>query len=173
MRLFRSPIARAALLGASTILAVPGTVILPAAVTATPAHARPAPDSFADLAAKLLPAVVNISSSQTVQARNGGPNSGPEVPMFPPGRARCSRTVTARDGAACFRRNATDSPLRPPPTMTTCGMGLSHPGSVRGRPDGPGLPSPARPGARTREIPGGTGGRSGRSVFTFRVLRRS
>jgi len=48
------------------------------------AVARPAPDSFADLAAKLLPAVVNISSSQTVTARNG-PNMGPEVPLFPPG----------------------------------------------------------------------------------------
>jgi serine protease Do len=46
------------------------------------AIARPAPDSFADLAAKLLPAVVNISSSQNVQARS---NPLPEMPMFPPG----------------------------------------------------------------------------------------
>ena len=43
------------------------------------------PDSFADLAAKLLPAVVNISSTQAVQARAGGPGAGPEMPMFPPG----------------------------------------------------------------------------------------
>jgi len=51
-----------------------------------PALARPAPDSFADLAAKLLPAVVNISSTQSVQAaRNNGPGAGPEIPMFPPG----------------------------------------------------------------------------------------
>src|SRR5271166_4442077 len=50
-----------------------------------PAFARPAPDSFADLAAKLLPAVVNISSSQAMQARAGGPGSGPEIPLFPPG----------------------------------------------------------------------------------------
>ncbi len=48
-----------------------------------PALARPAPDSFADLAARLLPAVVNISSSADVQV---GDNSGPVVPpVFPPG----------------------------------------------------------------------------------------
>ena len=29
--------------------------------------AKPAPDGFADLAAKLLPAVVNISSTQTIK----------------------------------------------------------------------------------------------------------
>jgi len=47
--------------------------------------ARSAPDSFADLAAKLLPAVVNVSSTQTVTAKNGGPGAGPEIPLFPPG----------------------------------------------------------------------------------------
>jgi serine protease Do len=60
-------------------------------VFVAPAYARPAPDSFADLAAKLLPGVVNISSSQTVQSRNDRPGGGqgggqgPEVPSFPPG----------------------------------------------------------------------------------------
>jgi len=48
-----------------------------------PAMARGAPDSFADLAANLLPAVVNISSTQNAQARVE--RSGPEVPSFPPG----------------------------------------------------------------------------------------
>ncbi len=48
------------------------------------ALARPASEGFADLAEKLLPAVVNISSSTNVQARNGD-NRGPEVPQFPPG----------------------------------------------------------------------------------------
>ena len=48
-------------------------------------YARTSPDSFADLAAKLLPAVVNISSTQSVQASAGAPNAGPEVPLFPPG----------------------------------------------------------------------------------------
>jgi len=81
MPLLRSPITRAAVLGIATVLAAP--VLAP--TTDAPAYARGAPDSFADLAAKLLPAVVNVSSTQTVTARNGGPGVGPEVPMFPPG----------------------------------------------------------------------------------------
>ena len=81
MRLFRSAIARAALLGVSAALVVPFSAGMPE----SPAYARPAPDGFADLAAKLLPAVVNISSSQSVQARNGTPGTGPELPLFPPG----------------------------------------------------------------------------------------
>ena len=48
------------------------------------AFARGAPDSFADLAEKLLPAVVNVSSTQSAQAKNG-PQAGPDIPMFPPG----------------------------------------------------------------------------------------
>ena len=68
--------------------------------------AKAGPDGFADLAAKLLPAVVNISSTQTVKAGpapapspkqapsnrggngGGGDNSdraGPDIPQFPPG----------------------------------------------------------------------------------------
>jgi serine protease Do len=46
----------------------------------TGAQARPAPESFADLAAKLLPAVVNISTSQTVKK-----GSTPQMPQLPPG----------------------------------------------------------------------------------------
>ena len=47
----------------------------------TPAAARPAPDSFADLAAKLLPAVVNVSSSTTMTARSRRTRSRlPDVP---------------------------------------------------------------------------------------------
>ncbi len=80
MRLFRSNVARAALLGASFALATPVIPLL------EPAMARSAPDSFADLAAKLLPAVVNVSSTQTISAKNiPGPGAGPEIPMFPPG----------------------------------------------------------------------------------------
>lgn len=50
-------------------------------IWSTAAFARAAPDSFADLAEKLTPAVVNISTSQKVSGRRG------EVPMpqFPPG----------------------------------------------------------------------------------------
>src|SRR5689334_4607574 len=81
MRLFRSTVARAALLGVSFAMVTP----LPFLPLVPTAAARSAPDSFADLAAKLLPAVVNVSSSQTLTARNGGPGAGPEMPMFPPG----------------------------------------------------------------------------------------
>ena len=42
--------------------------------------ARPAPDSFADLTAKLLPTVVNISTSQTLKAP---PDAA--LPQLPPG----------------------------------------------------------------------------------------
>jgi serine protease Do len=47
---------------------------------AQPASARGAPESFADLADKLLPSVVNISSTQVV--REG---RGPDIPQAPPG----------------------------------------------------------------------------------------
>jgi serine protease Do len=82
MRLPRSATIRAALLGASAALAMPLAAGLPVVPQAA---ARDAPQSFADLAAKLLPAVVNVSSTQLVTAQNGGPNVGPDLPMFPPG----------------------------------------------------------------------------------------
>ncbi len=77
---FSSPVARAILLGTALVLATPFAPMLPGST----AEGRPAPDSFADLAAKLLPAVVNVSSTQKVEARAGAPN-GPEIPMVPPG----------------------------------------------------------------------------------------
>ncbi len=45
------------------------------------------PDSFADLADKLLPAVVNISTLQVLNVGNNGAEGGPglEMPQFPPG----------------------------------------------------------------------------------------
>src|SRR5579863_7451899 len=58
------------------------------------ATAKAGPDGFADLAAKLLPAVVNISSTQTIKpdhsgsGGNGGNRAnpgGPDLPQFPPG----------------------------------------------------------------------------------------
>jgi len=45
------------------------------------AAARGAPDSFADLAERLSPAVVNISTTQIVKNERGGGN----FPQFPPG----------------------------------------------------------------------------------------
>lgn len=44
------------------------------------AFAKAAPESFADLAEKLSPAVVNISTTQTVKSERGG-----AFPQFPPG----------------------------------------------------------------------------------------
>ena len=45
-----------------------------------PAHAKAAPESFADLADSLLPAVVNISTTQVIESR-----TPQEMPQFPPG----------------------------------------------------------------------------------------
>ena len=58
-------------------------LILFAAATAAapPLHAHGTPDSFAELAEKALPAVVNISTQQTVEQRR----RGPDMPQFPPG----------------------------------------------------------------------------------------
>jgi len=52
------------------------------------AAAHPAPDGFADLAEKLLPSVVNISTTQTVKAgqhTEGGNSDNPDLPQFAPG----------------------------------------------------------------------------------------
>ncbi|MBI4182861.1 MAG: DegQ family serine endoprotease [Proteobacteria bacterium] len=51
-----------------------------AAAAAQPALARTPPEGFADIVEKLLPAVVNISTTQVVSAQKG-----PEIPSFPPG----------------------------------------------------------------------------------------
>ena len=59
--------------------AVLATAIIAAPVP--PATAHPAPDSFADLAQSLLPAVVNVSSSMAAKASA----DAPEMPVFPPG----------------------------------------------------------------------------------------
>jgi serine protease Do len=61
-------------------------LVAPAAVgtAPTPGYARPAPDSFADLAAKLLPSVVNISTTQTLKTAGDDPG-GQDTPQFPPG----------------------------------------------------------------------------------------
>ncbi|HIJ38751.1 MAG TPA: serine protease, partial [Rhodospirillaceae bacterium] len=47
----------------------------------TGARANPGPDGFADLAERLLPAVVNISTTQTLK----NPERAPDMPQFPPG----------------------------------------------------------------------------------------
>lgn len=65
----RSAMLAAALAGAA-VSAVPATAV-----------ARPAPESFADLAAKLQPAVVNISTTQQVEVGRQFPG----MPPLPPG----------------------------------------------------------------------------------------
>ncbi|MDA0306531.1 MAG: DegQ family serine endoprotease [Proteobacteria bacterium] len=47
---------------------------------ASVAHAKGAPESFADMAQELLPSVVNISTTQVIEGR-----SGMEMPKLPPG----------------------------------------------------------------------------------------
>lgn len=76
MRLMIRPVA------AALALALVGTTPL-VAPQLHQTEARAAPDSFADLAERLLPSVVNISTTQTVAARRD--RQGPDVPQFPPG----------------------------------------------------------------------------------------
>ncbi len=59
-------------------MALATALVLPAAT-----HARGTPDGFADLAQNLLPAVVNISSTQNIKTADS--DRGPEMPVFPPG----------------------------------------------------------------------------------------
>ena len=56
-------------------------LLMPLTTTILSANSRSAPDSFADLAQKLLPSVVNISTTSVVKNRSGSP----ELPQFPPG----------------------------------------------------------------------------------------
>lgn len=70
---------RAVVLGAATMLAA----ITLAGSLAGPAAARGAPDSFADLAETVLPAVVNISTTQEIQGRD--PGRGPDGFNLPEG----------------------------------------------------------------------------------------
>jgi serine protease Do len=77
-------------------LAAPLVALQPVELSAQNRGAPPA-QGFADLAERLLPAVVNISTTQTIRAerapqtpgerrRGQGPQGqGPEVPQFPPG----------------------------------------------------------------------------------------
>lgn len=57
-------------------------VAVPVFAPASPATARAAPESFADLAEELLPAVVNISTTQTVAASSDGNRALPPGTPF-------------------------------------------------------------------------------------------
>ena len=79
---------------------------------AAPADARGAPDSFADLVERLLPAVVNISTTQKVQ-RQGESQPGPQF-QFPEGSP-------FRDFFDRFNRREGDRPAR---RVTSLGSGF-------------------------------------------------
>ena len=65
--------------GGRLVAAVLGVFALTATLLPVEAWARAAPESFADLAEEIMPAVVNISASTTVEAR------GRTLPQLPPG----------------------------------------------------------------------------------------
>lgn len=57
-------------------------VVVAMSLSSVAASAKSAPDSFADLAEKLLPAVVNISTTQLAEGQGRG---GIQIPQLPPG----------------------------------------------------------------------------------------
>src|SRR4029450_12336656 len=77
------PGARPALSRRLRHLAAAMTIGAACVVTSAPAFAR-GPDGIADVAEKVIDAVVNISTSQTVEAKGGGDGRG-AVPQLPPG----------------------------------------------------------------------------------------
>jgi serine protease Do len=65
------------MVGVSALLTA--MALIASMIMSTAAQAKPAPESFADLAEKLLPSVVNISTTQVIESR------GFEMPQLPPG----------------------------------------------------------------------------------------
>ncbi|WPB83551.1 DegQ family serine endoprotease [Sediminicoccus rosea] len=75
------------LVATALLLALSAPALAQPAAPAAPAPSMPpfvAPESFAPLVRNLLPAVVNISTSQNVAPRPGRPDA-PETPQAPPG----------------------------------------------------------------------------------------
>jgi serine protease Do len=79
------------------------------ALVPLPVLARSAPDSFADLAETVIPAVVNISASTTVEARNR------TLPQLPPGTPfeDLFEEFFNRRGGGGGNNDNNESPLRP------------------------------------------------------------
>ena len=122
----------------------PALSAMAAAVLALPAISTPTfargPENIADVAEKVIDAVVNISTSQKVEARGGGGGgggAGPQAtPQLPPGspfeeffeeffknrRARAAKTRLRTAGLAASIRSARASSSMPPasssPTIT-------------------------------------------------------
>lgn len=84
-------------------LGVTAMIALALVVPTVPAAAKAPPGSFADLAEQLLPAVVNVATTQTVQDR--GPAM--DMPQFPPG------SPFEEFFKDFFERNGGNQPQRP------------------------------------------------------------
>ena len=84
---------------------------------------KPAPDSFADLAAKLLPAVVNISTTQTIKPDSGHGGPGPDhaATSRPARRSRNSSRISS---TATKARPAAGQPQALPRRATSLGSGF-------------------------------------------------
>jgi serine protease Do len=68
------------------VLPLVAALLLAAGLAQAQVTPRPnAPDSFANLAERLLPAVVNISTTQNASEQRGAERRMPEMPQFPPG----------------------------------------------------------------------------------------
>jgi serine protease Do len=75
-----------------------------------PVLARAAPESFADLAQTVMPAVVNISASTTVEARN---RTLPQLPPGTPFEDLFEEFFNRRGGGGGGNNDNNESPLRP------------------------------------------------------------
>ena len=64
-----------------TIGQIPLIILMGFLLVTSSAHSRVAGESFADLAQKLLPSVVNISTTSVIK----DPSVSPQIPQFPPG----------------------------------------------------------------------------------------
>jgi serine protease Do len=107
------------LMAAICLSASLGAGLAAAVLTSAPALAR-GPDGIADVAEKVIDAVVNISTSQTVEAKGGPGGEGRgATPQLPPGSpfeeffddfSRTAVAVRAARGAAtCSRTRPTRS----------------------------------------------------------------
>jgi serine protease Do len=80
-RWFGVPLWRRPLFALLPLVALLAVLLAPAGAS----FAKAGPEGFSDLAAKLLPAVVNISTTQTLKTSGPGAGNRPEMPQFPPG----------------------------------------------------------------------------------------
>ena len=92
-------------------------------IAGAPAMAKPGPDGFAEMAAKLLPAVVNISTTQTIKSDKA---QRPEMPQFPPGSPfeEFFKDFFDRNQRQGGNNNNNNKPDAPPRRATSLGSGF-------------------------------------------------